>query len=626
MEDPVFFPILLSIFTIFFIVGVHAQQPYIGVKTTLCNFTDPTSPAFGYSCNGVNTTCQSYLTFRSQPPFNSVSSISTLLSSNPSDLANLNSVTINSTFETNTLVLIPVTCSCSGQYYQFNTTYIIQQENMGFFTIANNTFQGLSVCDAISAQNPVLSAGSLAVGNRVRVPLRCACPTKNQTDSGFNYLLSYLVTSGDFIFKISSMFGVTSESIFQANGLSLSNSDIFPFTTLLVPLQDPPIISSIISPPPPPATPPPPFTGISTTNSPNNNNNHTWVYAVVGSVGGILLILGSIWLFIFINKKKTKKKMNDPFSTITTSESFEAVEKSDSVLLEGISTIAQSLNVYSFDELKTATSNFSPTCLIKGSVYRGRINGDLAAIKRMDGDVSKEIELMNKISHFNLLRLSGVCFNGENWYLVHEYASNGSLSDWIYNTSDGENALNWIQRIQIAFDVASGLNYIHNYTSPSCIHGDVKSSNILLDGEFRGKIANFTLSRSALGEDGSFKLTKHIVGTQGYMAPEYLENGLISTKIDVYAFGILLMEIVSGNEAGGLSDVVDSVIDDENGLKAIMDPRLEGKYPEDLAIMVMRIANGCVKREPSRRMGMDEVVQSLSRIMNGSLAWESSRS
>ena len=362
----------------------------------------------------------------------------------------------------------------------------------------------------------------------------------------------------------------------------------------------------------------------------------TWVNIVVGVVAGIVLLLlfGSIVFFKFFRRPRNK---TDPIA-VSESLSFEAREKplkeEQHEFLESISSIAQSLKVYKFEELQSATDNFNPSCQIKGSVYRGMIRGDLAAIKKMDGDVSNEITLLNKINHFNVIRLCGICFNDRHWYLVHEYAVNGPLTDWIYNKNDDMRILVWTQRIQIALDVATGLDYLHSYTSPPYVHKDIRSSNVLLDSDFRAKIANFRLARSAEGQDCQFTLTRHIIGTKGYMAPEYLENGLISTKLDVYAFGVLMLEMLTGKEVAALyegenkhlPDVLVAVLHEGDGkekLRDFIDPSLNGNYPPlELAIVMIRLIDSCLKKAPASRPDMVEITQSLSRTLAASLAWE----
>ncbi|GAV92112.1 LysM domain-containing protein/Pkinase_Tyr domain-containing protein [Cephalotus follicularis] len=600
------------------------------MTTTDCSNSDASNSELGYSCNGLNTNCQAYLVFRSQSPYNTVASISSLLAADPSQVSAINSVSETATFDTDKLVIVPVLCSCSGQYYQANTSYVVQQDDNEFL-IANNTYQGLSTCQAINNQTSDVTTNIYA-GETLTIPLRCACPTKNQTDVGVKYLLSYLVTWGDFVSSISVRFSVDIGSTLNANELSEQNANINPFTTLLVPLQNPPSSSQTIAPPPPPSSPPPP----SPTSSANKSSKKTWVFVVVGVLGGssLLLVLGTIIFCIFF--RKTKRK-SDPKCA---SESFEAYEKPTASKLDQdsqdfllrMSSIAQSLKVYKFEDLKSATDNFSPSCWIRESVFRGNFNGDFAAIKKMNGDVSKEISILNKINHSNLIRLSGVCFNDGDWYLVYEYAVNGSLSDWIYyNNSDGK-ILNWTQRMQIALDVATGLNYLHSFTNPPHVHKDIRSSAVLLDSDFRAKIANFALARSAEGQDGEFTLTRHIVGTKGYMAPEYLENGLISTKMDVYAFGVLMLEILTGKQAGALfgegnmnvSAVLPNEEDGQEGLRNFLDPSMQGNYPLQLVIIVVRLIDSCLKKDPTARPAMDEIVTSLTRIFTSSLTFNMS--
>ncbi|PON37440.1 LysM receptor kinase [Parasponia andersonii] len=623
------------ILTIFSCLSLRfSQQPYEGESITACSNKDGSNSVLGYTCNGVKTSCQAYLTFRSQPPYDNVSAIADLLASDPSQISLVNLVSKNFTFETNRLVIVPVNCSCSGELYQANTSYVIQHGDI-FLSIANSTFQGLSTCQAIGNQNNNLTTRLLYTGTRISVPLRCACPTKNQTDLGLNYLVSYLVAKGDFVYSIATRFGSDTGWTLVANGLSEENPTIYPFTTLLVPLKNPPSGPQILEPSPPPPPSPPSSPPVS---SAEKSSKKTWLYPLIGVVGGsvLLLVLGTIIFCRVFHKSKKKPESN------IVSKGYEAQETSVEEKVEeeshdflGSLDIAQSLKFYNFEELQLATSDFNPSCWIKGSVYRGTINGDMAAIKKMHGDVSKEVHLLQKINHSNLIRLSGVCFSEGHWYLVYEYAANGPLSDWIYNDNNDGNFLNWTQRIQIALDVATGLNYLHNFTSPPHVHKDMKSSNILLDSDFRAKIANFGLARSAGAQEGQFSLTNHIVGTVGYMAPEYLENGLVSTRLDVYAFGVLLLEILTGKEIHifydeniNLSNALSGVLNDEGqeSLSRFMDPSMQEKYPHELAKFVVQVIDSCLEKNPEARPTMDEIVQFLKRTLSNSLAWELSNS
>ncbi|XP_076959878.1 lysM domain receptor-like kinase 4 [Bidens hawaiensis] len=617
-------------------VLIQAQQPYIKEFNTDCVTRNTSTSVYGYACNGLNHTCQAYLTFRSNPPYNTVASISTLLNANQTQLSQLNSVSQTYTFATGQTVLVPTRCSCLGQVYQANATYVIRSGDT-VFLIANDTFGGLSTCQAIETERNSKTV-NIYPGSKLTVPLRCACPTQKQAADGVKYLLSYLVTWGQWVSAISDSFGVDTEMTLEANGLSEQDDMIYPFTTLLIPLSNPPSRLQTIAPPPPPSTPPPPSLLEPSPATPASD--HKWVYVLVGVLGGVVLAF-AIGLCVFFFKKK---KVLPPVVVVpSASQSFEAVEKpwdkkldvdEDSEFMESLSSIAQSLKVYKVEELESATQDFSPKCLLKGSVYQGTIRGELVAIKKMHGDVSNEIRMLNTIHHHNLVNLLGVCFSDGHWYLVYEFAVNGPLGDWIYYNAQGSNKLlNWMQRIQIGLDVANGLDYLHSYTTPPYVYKNLESSNVLLDGDFRAKITNFDLARSAEGQEGQFALTRHIVGTRGYMSPEYLENGLISTKLDVYGFGVLLLEIVTGKHVSdlyekvnkNLSEVLYDVLEEENTdknekLTDFIDQRLRGNYPPQLAMSVVKLIDGCLDKDPSARPDMNEVSQCLSRVLTTSQA------
>ncbi|KAI3895696.1 hypothetical protein MKW98_025487 [Papaver atlanticum] len=612
---------------------IYAQQPYDGKAAGDCTKVDNSTSVLGYTCNGQSPSCQAYFIFRSIPPYNTVSSISRLLASEPLQLSQINSVSETATFQTNKEVIVPINCSCSGKYYQVDSSYNIQELDT-YFSVANSTYQALSTCQALQDQNSV-PATTLLPGTRITVPLKCACPTKKQMAEGVKYLLTYTIILGDDVPTISGKFGVDPSRTREANELS-EDATIYFSSPLLLPLQIPPSSSQTTAPPPTPpiSSLPPPASSV----PPSNKKNKTWVYIVIGvAAATVLALVAFIVIFCVCKSNNTKRSNYNYQSNIT--ESFDSYEKPQQKtseeesmeFLKSISDIAHVLKVYSIKELKSATENFNPNWQIKGKVYRGIISGNLAAIKKMNGDVTKELNVLKKINHFNLIKLSGVCFDEGHWYLVYEYAVNGSLDNWIFYSTQTQ-TLSWTQRVQIALDVAKGLNYLHSYTNPSHVHKDIKSSNILLDGDFRAKIANFGLARSAEGYESEFALTRHIVGTKGYMAPEYLDNGVVSPKLDVYSFGVVLLEMISGKEAVSESakDLLSSktlvaILAKENPgekLKDLIDPSLQENYPLDLALSVAKLAESCLQRNPDGRPSMDDIVHSLARFLDVSLSWE----
>lgn len=631
-----------------FIHGSRAQQTYVDNKQLACE--ENATTALGYVCNAPATspTCQSYLTFRSQPPlYNTPSSIATLLHSNPNDITALNNFSSNSaTIPANTVVVVPIrNCSCSGGYYQHNASYVRQSGNETFFTIANNTYEGLTTCQAMITQN-TLDYRNLVVGDNITIPLRCACPTATQTAAGIRYLLTYLITWGDTFTSMSETFGgVDVQSILDANELSPTHV-IFPFTPILIPLTT---VPTRINTSATPATPPAPPT-IPVAPSGGGSSSNKWVFVGVGIGVGLLLIvsLSGFLVWFFRRRKIQNQRILPPAKHTPPKVMIPSESKSWSVSSEGIRIAIESLTVYKYAELQKATGDFREENRVKGSVYRGIFNGDFAAVKIMKGDVSGEINILKQINHSNIIRLSGFCVHQGNTYLVYEFAENGSLSDWLHstkNTKNNDSVLGWKQRVQIAHDVADALNYLHNFITPPYVHKNLKCSNVLLDSNMRAKITNFGLARSVDdNEDGELQLTRHVVGTFGYMPPEYIENGLITPKMDVFALGVLISELLSGKEATTttttttgspekdvvhvqLSEKIKEVVGGENvreKLAAFMDGDLKGEYPLELAYSMAEVASKCVAADLNDRPHVAEVFVVLSKILSSSEDWDPS--
>ncbi|CAA7025168.1 unnamed protein product [Microthlaspi erraticum] len=621
-----------------------AQQPYVDNRQLDClnhNFDNITN---GYTCNGPSS-CRSYLTFWSQPPYNTANSIARLLNSSATEIQLINNLTtVTATIPTRQLVTVPADCSCSGGFYQHNATYRLSgAREETYFSVANDTYQALSTCQAMMSQNPY-GEKNLTAGLNLLVPLRCACPTEKQTAAGFNYLLTYLVARGDSISVIAEMFRSTSDAVTDANELNSTN--IFYFTPLLIPLRtEPTKIEISPSPPPPVATPPqsPPV------DPPNSSRK--WIFVGIGIGAGLLLVI-SILAFCFYKRRSKpsslspteQNKLTDSStkqSLPTTTTTQWSIDLSNSTETFGLKSAIESLTLYRFHDLQSATSNFSDANRIKGSVYRATINGDDAAVKVIKGDVtSSEINLLKKLNHSNIIRLSGFCIREGTSYLVYEYSENGSVSDWIHSP-EKKKALTWKQRVEIARDVAEALDYLHNYVTPPHIHKNLESTNVLLDANFRAKISNFGVARVLDEGDLDLQLTRHVEGRQGYLAPEYVENGVITPKLDVFAFGVVVLELLSGKEAvtiekkekGGGEEVemlckeINNVLGGENvreKLKAFMDPSLGDEYPLELAYTMAQLAKSCVATDLNSRPYVAQVLTTLLMIVSSSLDWEPS--
>ncbi|OVA18633.1 Protein kinase domain [Macleaya cordata] len=603
------------IFLYFFTFKITAQQSYSGNSVLDCTSTDETgpSPDFLYTCNSKTKSCRAFLIFKSQPPYNSVLTISKLLSSDSLELARINNVSTFADFPTDKEVIVPVNCFCSGQYYQANSSFVIPTIGDTYFTIANDTYQGLSSCNSLMDEN-IYSATSLLPGFELRVPLRCACPTSNQIANGTKFLLTYSVSWRDRVPNISERFNTSLESTLDANGLSEEDPTLFPFTTILIPLPtEPSSLQTIIQ--TPILSPPYSF------NRKNRRKSNRGLYIGIGvaAASSVLVLLCIALTVVFLHHKKKQAREIEK-------KKKKWVLPED--LLSGMADMDQVLRVFVLDELKVATNNFSPMSRMKGSVFRGVLGGKEVAIKKMSTDVSKEVNILNKINHFNLIRLHGLCEDEGYFYLVYEFMENGCLKDWLRSKSFPVTQ-SWSQRVQIALDIAKGLHYLHNFTDPACVHKDINSRNVLLNGNLRAKIANFGLARSAERGEGRFPSTK-LVGTRGYMAPEYLDFGWVTPKMDVYAFGVVMLELITGKDVilmhdGGaqfLSAAIMSIMegeDMETKLGEFIDPNLRGNNGMELALAVTRLSVSCLTRDPMSRPSMDEVVSALVRIQMDSL-------
>jgi serine/threonine protein kinase len=644
-------------------VPARAQQEYEANKQNACYATNASS-VLGYTCNATAAStpaCESYLIFRSSPSYyNTPVSISYLLNSSPATVAAANAVPTVSPLAASSLVLVPVPCACTpGGYYQHNSSYTIEFQSETYFIIANITYQGLTTCQALIAQNPLHDSRGLVAGNNLTVPLRCACPSPAQAAKGFRYLLSYLVMWGDGVPSIAARFRVDPQAVLDANSLT-ADDIIFPFTTLLIPLKAAPTPDMLASPAPPPSpTPPQPTPAPS-----GGSGSGKWVGVGVGLGCGALALAAILGLLFLRTRRRRGQRFADgesvrqgskvvidvsssaeygalasgkQTSNTTTSTTSSATR---SLVASDVRGAVESLTVYKYSELEKATAGFAEERQVPGtSVFRAVINGDAAAVKLVAGDVRDEVSILMRVNHSCLVRLSGLCVHRGDTYLVFEFAENGALSDWIHG--GGGSTLRWRQRVQVAFDVADGLNYLHHYTNPPCVHKNLKSSNVLLDADLRAKVSSFGLARAVAASDGGAQLTRHVAGTQGYLAPEYLEDGLITPKLDVFAFGVVLLELLSGKEAAfvdaGTGEetllweaaeealVADGGEDvDRAKVRAFMDPRLHGDFPIDLALAMAALALRCVATEPRARPAMDEVFVSLTAVHNSTLDWDPS--
>ncbi|KAF3973606.1 hypothetical protein CMV_002977 [Castanea mollissima] len=576
----------------------------------------PEANTTGFTCTTSQYTypCQTYAFYQARAPdFLDLASIGDLFSvsrlkiSEPSNISSPSSALV-----AGQSLFVPISCSCNSintttNFSYANLSYVIKP-NDTFYIVSTFKFMNLTTYYSVELVNPTLVPTNLSIGVTVLFPIFCKCPNTTQVQNRVKYLISYVFQPFDNLSSVASRFNVSQQSIIDVNG-----NNFQPFNTIFIPVTELPKLSQpVTAPSPPPAVPPPPV-------EVNKREGVVTGLAIgLAITGFLLLLLSGLWVNreTALKKRKGVKDEEERQRKLLDKEG-KGLKGMDVNLMADVSDCLDKYRVFKIEELIEATDGFSESCLVQGSVYKGYIDGEVYAIKKMKWNAYEELKILQKVNHGNLVRLEGFCIDPEDGtcYLIYEFVENGSLDSWLHGNKDEK--MNWKTRLRIAIDVANGLQYIHEHTRPRVVHKDIKSSNILLDMNFRAKIANFGLAKS-----GCNAITMHIVGTQGYIAPEYLADGVVSTKMDVFSFGVVLLELISGKEAldeegnvlwAKTSGILDG--NEERKVKRVkqwMDEVLvRESCSMDSLMNVMSIAIACLHRDPTKRPSMVDVVYAL---------------
>ncbi|XP_073151992.1 BRASSINOSTEROID INSENSITIVE 1-associated receptor kinase 1-like isoform X2 [Henckelia pumila] len=290
------------------------------------------------------------------------------------------------------------------------------------------------------------------------------------------------------------------------------------------------------------------------------------------------------------------------------------------------------LQRFSLRELQVASHNFSEKNILGkggfGNVYKGRLaDGCLVAIKRLKEDRTQsvelqfrtEVEIMAIAVHRNLLCLRGFCMTSTQRLLVYPYMANGNVASCLRERPESQAQLDWHMRKRIALGSARGLAYLHDHCDLKIIHRNVKAANVLLDDDFEPVVSGFGLAKLMDGKDSH--VTTAVCGTIGHIAPEYLSNGNCSLKADVFGYGVMLLEFVTGQRALDLARLAgddDLMLLDwvrevfkEKKLETLVDADLGGNYVEEEVEELIQVALLCTQSSPSERPKMSEVVRML---------------
>ncbi|KAL3821446.1 hypothetical protein ACJIZ3_007351 [Penstemon smallii] len=345
----------------------------------------------------------------------------------------------------------------------------------------------------------------------------------------------------------------------------------------------------------------------------NKNRIFSWILRSIFVIAGIVFLVGVVW---FVWKYKKIKKVKKGVVT-TTWTSFHRLSFSESE----ISNCLKEANVIG----KGAS----------GRVYKVVLsNGETVAVKKMmerpytdendfnsdDSDINEfevEVETLGKIRHKNIVRLWCCCNKGNCKLLVYEYMPNGSLGDLLH--SNNSKLLDWPTRFAIALDAAEGLSYLHHDSVPPIVHRDVKSNNILLDEDFGAKIADFGVAKIVKSANRGVEPMSVIVGSCGYIAPEYAYTLRVNEKSDIYSFGVVILELVTGKppidsefKGQDLASWVRTTLD-QKGTDHVLDSRLESRFKEYI-FRVLNIGLLCTTSLPTNRPSMRIVVQMLQEV------------
>lgn len=583
---------VLSLMFFFF----HTSQ--ITAQTSTTNVTD-------FSCMlNDSDSCTTYVIYRAQSPdFLDLGRISDLFSVSRRMIQTAsNLVSEEAGLLPDQLLLVPISCGCTGNRSFANITYQIKAGD-SFYLVSIHEFENLTNYQAVEDMNPMLNPNNLQIGDQVVFPIYCKCPTKTQIEKGLEFLITYVWQAGDDVLQLSRKLQASPvDVIFENKNRNFSAAVDHP---VLIPVSKLPVLSQPYHSPP----------------ILQKKPTWIWILTIIVCTVGALLVLSGLLVFVYCRcyRIKTVNLEESQLETIEQTRVKKGNKDEDfsprtmqEKLLPGVSGYLGKPIVYETKTIMEATMNLNERYRIGGSVYRVAIEGEYLAVKQMKGNVSEELKILQKVNHANLVKLTGVSTDRVgNCFLVYEFAENGSLDKWLHPKSSASSSsssisfLSWKQRLNIVLDVANGLQYLHEHTTPSIVHRDIRTSNILLNSHFKAKIANFSMARPA--------------------------TDAVTPKVDVYAFGIVLLELLSGRKVMDTREDGEVVMlwkevrvilecdeKKEGRLRKWMDPSMENFYPIDGALNLALMARACTWEKSSARPSMGDIVFGLSVLAQSS--------
>ncbi|KAM0835676.1 hypothetical protein ACQ4PT_062784 [Festuca glaucescens] len=375
-------------------------------------------------------------------------------------------------------------------------------------------------------------------------------------------------------------------------------------------------------------------------------NGSVIAIAVLSTVIALIICIAAAWLLILKFRDSDDIAQRYPHSAIP---KFSRSSGTCNTLLPGrhsshsgpsgslgssMATYTGQAKTFKFVEIDKATNGFDDSAVLGeggfGCVYQGTLeDGTTVAVKvlkRFDGQGEREflaeVEMLGRLHHRNLVKLLGICVEENARCLVYELIPNGSVESHLHGVDRDIAPLDWNARMKIALGAGRALAYLHEDSSPCVIHRDFKSSNILLEHDFTPKVSDFGLARTARGE-GNQHISTRVMGTFGYVAPEYAMTGHLLVKSDVYSYGVVLLELLTGRKPVDMSQPAGQeslvawarpYLTNVVSLRQAVDPLLSPNVPLDNVAKAAAIASMCVQPEVAHRPSMSEVVLALKLV------------
>ncbi|CAI0390379.1 unnamed protein product [Linum tenue] len=627
----------LTTTTLLIILPIASQLLFLLINAAPPPNSSPSLTMYPFNCSqSTTTTCNASLYHAtSLGRHDSTRQIATYYSVNETQLHPITGIHNRQDY------LVTVPCSCgtvSGTTAYFHAVNYAVQQGDTFSDVSAEVYSGQVWVVGDEKQRFV-------AGNNVTMNLVCGClDGKGTEEEEGEVIVTYTVEDGDTLAGIADRFQASLSRVVGLNELLTQNPGFIDVGWVLYVLKGSQV-------------------------GDGGGGSEKWtVVAIVLSVAATLLLIAGCLVFVW-RRKRYLKQQKQSINGMKLAQDQKAAAAGGGGFGSSISSYrtpsvlksfkdftgdfekgyfdAEGPVRYNIEEIEEATNNFDESKKIGeggyAKVFFGILRGQEVAVKMMRSNKSKEfyaeLKVLCKVHHINVVELLGYASGDDHVFLVYEYVRNGSLSDHLHDPLlRGYQPLSWSARTQIAVDAAKGIEYIHDHTKTRYVHRDIKSTNILLDDCLRAKVADFGLAKLVERSNDDELIATRLVGTPGYLPPESVKELQVTSKTDVFAFGVLLGELITGKRAlvrdnkepGRLKSLITTLAEvfeaeePQMALEEIIDLNLRSGYPLEEIYKMAEIAQWCLSEEAMNRPEMRDIVGPLAQIVTASVEWEAS--